>query len=72
MTATLVSADVRASADVDWPEEERAARDRASGQLPEIATKRSLVAVSHAIEKAVLAGPVQDPTVVVALLQRLA
>ena len=53
------------------PDEQRRARERASGARPEVASKRSLVAVSHAIERALLAGPVETPTVVVALFQRL-
>ena len=40
--------------------------------VPMPASKRSLVAVSHAIESAVLQGPRNEPTVVVALFQRLA
>lgn len=40
--------------------------------VPLPASKRSLVAVSHAIESAVLQGPPDEPTVVVALFQRLA
>ncbi|HEY2224021.1 DICT sensory domain-containing protein [Actinomycetospora sp.] len=56
-----------------------AARYRASGEeptrtpdMPGPASKRSLVAISHAIESAVLQGPCEEPTVVVALFQRLA
>lgn len=43
-----------------------------SPDQPTVASKRSLVALSHAIEAAVLAGPVTTPTVVVALFQRRA
>ncbi|GAA4902817.1 diguanylate cyclase/two-component system sensory protein [Actinomycetospora succinea] len=43
-----------------------------SPDRPTTASKRSLVAVSHAIEAAVLAGPVVSPTVVVALFQHQA
>lgn len=39
---------------------------------PAVVSKRSLVAVSHAIEAAVLNGPMDHPTVIVALFQRLA
>jgi DICT domain-containing protein len=49
----------------------RVARDRASGQRPERLSKRLLVDVSHAVEKAVMAGSVEPPTVVVALFQQL-
>lgn len=43
-----------------------------SADQPAAVSKRSLVAVSHAIERAVLDGPRAEPTVVVALFQRLA
>jgi hypothetical protein len=43
-----------------------------SPDVPGPASKRSLVAISHAIESAVLQGPRDEPTVVVALFQRLA
>ncbi|WP_433802808.1 DICT sensory domain-containing protein [Actinomycetospora sp. CA-084318] len=49
----------------------RVARDRASGSRPERMSKRLLVDVSHAVEKAVMAGTVEHPTVVVALFQQL-
>ncbi|MDQ4118471.1 MAG: hypothetical protein M3235_16135, partial [Actinomycetota bacterium] len=44
--------------------------EQVSGQRPELTTKRSLVAVSHAIERAVLAAPHAEPTIVLALFQR--
>ncbi|BBG05207.1 MULTISPECIES: DICT sensory domain-containing protein [Pseudonocardia] len=44
---------------------------RASGARPEPASKRLLVHLSHSIERAVMSGPRADPTVVVALFQRL-
>ncbi len=44
---------------------------RASGARPERSSKRLLVALSHAIEKAVMSGPTESPTVVVALFQKL-
>lgn len=49
----------------------RMAWERASGARPERTSKRLLVALSHTIEKAVMSGPLADPTVVVALFQRL-
>ena len=45
--------------------------EQVSGQRPELTTKRSLVAVSHAIERAVLAAPRAEPTIVLALFQRM-
>lgn len=45
--------------------------EQVSGQRPEPTTKRSLVAVSHAIERAVLAAPHAEPTIVLALFQRM-
>ncbi|WP_084681773.1 DICT sensory domain-containing protein [Actinomycetospora chiangmaiensis] len=51
------------------------AADRGELESPDVpapATKRSLVAVSHAIESAVLQSRVDHPTVVVALFQHLA
>ena len=42
-----------------------------SGRTPEQFTKRSLVAVSHAIERAALAEAEDGPLVVFALFQRL-
>ncbi|MEE3921674.1 DICT sensory domain-containing protein [Micromonospora sp. BRA006-A] len=42
-----------------------------SGRTPEQFTKRSLVAVSHAIERAALAEAEDGPLVVLALFQRL-
>ncbi|MFF3852336.1 DICT sensory domain-containing protein [Micromonospora sp. NPDC002575] len=42
-----------------------------SGQAPELLTKRSLVAVSHAIESAALASAEDGPLVVIALFQRM-
>lgn len=42
-----------------------------SGRVPERLTKRSLVAVSHAIERAALAPAEDGPLVVVALFQRM-
>ncbi|MEJ2866507.1 DICT sensory domain-containing protein [Actinomycetospora sp. OC33-EN08] len=50
----------------------RVARDRAAGSRPERLSKRLLVDVSHAVEKAVMASSVEPPTVVVSLFQRLA
>ena len=50
----------------------REAWERASGARPERASKRLLVALSHTIEKTVMSGPIIEPTVVVALFQRLA
>ncbi|NMO91024.1 DICT sensory domain-containing protein [Actinomycetospora sp. TBRC 11914] len=50
----------------------RVAQDRAAGSRPERLSKRLLVDISHAVEKAVMAGRVEPPTVVVALFQRLA
>lgn len=50
-------------------------RDDASPYSPDVpapASKRSLVAISHAIESAVEQGPRDEPTVIVALFQRLA
>ncbi|RZT83462.1 diguanylate cyclase/two-component system sensory protein [Pseudonocardia sediminis] len=47
------------------------ARAQVSGRRPEAMTKRSLIAVSHAIERAVLASPVDGPTVVIGLFQRM-
>ncbi len=43
-----------------------------SPDVPAPASKRSLVAISHAIESAVEQGPRDEPTVIVALFQRLA
>jgi hypothetical protein len=43
-----------------------------SPDVPAQASKRALVAVSHAIESAVEQGPRDEPTVIVALFQRLA
>jgi DICT domain-containing protein len=68
----LVRFDDLSAAEVDWTENERAARDHAMGDSPTLASKRSLVAVSHAIESAVLTAPINEPTVMVALFQRLA
>ena len=68
----LVRFDALSAARVDWSEQERAAREHAMGDSPIPASKRSLVAVSHAIESAVLTAPIQQPTVMVALFQRLA
>ncbi|MGC4806451.1 DICT sensory domain-containing protein [Micromonospora sp. DT233] len=42
-----------------------------SGRIPELLTKRSLVSVSHAIERAALATAEDGPLVVVALFQRM-
>ncbi|MFI7436258.1 DICT sensory domain-containing protein [Micromonospora haikouensis] len=42
-----------------------------SGRAPELLTKRSLVAVSHAIESAALATAEDGPLVVIALFQRM-
>ncbi|MEQ3552022.1 DICT sensory domain-containing protein [Pseudonocardia nematodicida] len=50
----------------------REAYDRASGARPEPASKRLLVHLSHSIERAVMSAQRDDPTVVVALFQRLA
>lgn len=50
-------------------DDEARTRTTWSPDRPTPASKRSLVAVSHAIEAAVLAGPVVAPTVVVALFQ---
>ncbi|SCF16282.1 Diguanylate Cyclase and Two-component system sensory domain-containing protein [Micromonospora purpureochromogenes] len=44
---------------------------RHSGHTPEVLTKRSLVTVSHAIERAALATAEDGPLVVIALFQRL-
>ncbi len=49
----------------------RVARDRATASRPERLSKRLLVDISHAVEKAVMAGRIEPPTVVVALFQRL-
>lgn len=49
----------------------REAWERASGATPEPSSKRLLVHLSHSIERAVMSGPRIDPTVVVALFQRL-
>ncbi|MFG1633971.1 DICT sensory domain-containing protein [Pseudonocardia alni] len=49
----------------------REAWERASGARPEPASKRLLVHLSHSIERAVMSGPREDPTVVVALFQQL-
>lgn len=49
----------------------RSAWERASGARPERVPKRLLVALSHSLERAVMSGPVEPPTVVVALFQRL-
>lgn len=49
----------------------REAWERASGARPEPASKRLLVHLSHSIERAVMSGPRDDPTVVVALFQQL-
>jgi DICT domain-containing protein len=68
----LVRLDDLSAAHVDWSENERTAREQAMGDSPTVASKRSLVAVSHAIESAVLTAPIQEPTVMVALFQRLA
>ena len=51
---------------------QRSAWERASGTRPEITSKRLLVSLSHTIEKAVMSGPIEQPTVVVALFQKLA
>lgn len=51
---------------------QRHAWERASGARPEESSKRLLVALSHTIEKAVMSGPIDDPTVVVAMFQTLA
>lgn len=50
----------------------RVAWERASGARPERVSKRLLVALSHSLERAVMSGPIDAPTVVVALFQRLA
>ncbi|NMO92968.1 DICT sensory domain-containing protein [Actinomycetospora sp. TBRC 11914] len=52
----------------------RQGRDEAvrAPDVPAPASKRSLVAISHAIESAVAQGPRDEPTVVVALFQRMA
>lgn len=50
---------------------QRGAWERASGARPQRTPKRLLVSLSHSIEKAVLAGPIEYPTVVVALFQQL-
>jgi DICT domain-containing protein len=50
---------------------QRSAWERASGTRPEITSKRLLVSLSHTIEKAVMSGPIEAPTVVVALFQKL-
>lgn len=63
----------------DWvaahqaPSTEDAARARtvAVGQRPERMAKQSLVAVSHAIERAALAAAGDEPSVVIALFQRM-
>lgn len=52
-------------------EAQRGAWERASGARPERTPKRLLVALSHSIERAVMSGPIEYPTVVVALFQRL-
>ncbi|ANY07026.1 DICT sensory domain-containing protein [Pseudonocardia sp. HH130630-07] len=49
----------------------REAWERASGATPEPASKRLLVHLSHSIERAVMSGPRIDPTVVIALFQKL-
>jgi DICT domain-containing protein/GGDEF domain-containing protein len=49
----------------------RVARDRATGSRPERLSKRLLVDISHAVEKAVMSGRIEQPTVVIALFQRL-
>jgi len=43
-----------------------------SPDRPATVSKRTLVTASHAIEHAILSGPIREPTVVVALFQRLA
>lgn len=58
--------------DIHRRTQRRRLRDDHAPDRPTVASKRSLVAVSHAIERAVLDGPVTEPTVVVALFQRLA
>ncbi len=45
--------------------------ERASGARPQRTPKRLLVSLSHSIEKAVLAGPIEYPTIVVALFQEM-
>lgn len=53
----------------------RARDDDAAVRSPDVpapASKRSLIAISHAIESAVEQGPRDEPTVIVALFQRLA
>ena len=45
--------------------------ERASGARPHRTPKRLLVSLSHSIEKAVLAGPIEYPTIVVALFQEM-
>ena len=49
----------------------RVAWARATGAQPELSAKRQLVAISHSIEKAVMSGSFEPPTVVIALFQRL-
>lgn len=49
----------------------REAWERAAGARPEETSKRVLVALSHTIEKAVMSGPIVEPTVVIAMFQRL-
>lgn len=55
------------------PRAEDAARARslAVGQQPERMTKQSLVAISHAIERAALAAAPDEPSVLLALFQRI-
>ena len=52
-------------------EAQRDAWERASGARPERTSKRLLVALSHSIERAVMSGPVERPTVVLAMFQEL-
>lgn len=49
----------------------RQARSLATGQRPERLSKQSLVAISHAIERAALAAAEDEPLVLVALFQRM-
>lgn len=53
-------------------EVQRKAWERASGARPERTSKRLLVALSHSIEKAVMSGPIDHPTVVLAMFQKIA
>ncbi|RZT88876.1 diguanylate cyclase/two-component system sensory protein [Pseudonocardia sediminis] len=50
---------------------QREAWEKASGARPERTSKRLLVALSHTIEKAVMSGPIEQPTVVLAMFQKM-